>query len=289
MVLILLFSFLFAVPDGKLHIVFCDVGQGDAMYVRFPDGKDALFDGGPANGKVLSCLGRHMPFYDRTIELVSLSHAQADHFGGLIEVFKRYNVELFLTSPAGNSDAKSYQELVSLIKTKDVKVQNVYTGDVLNDREVKLISLWPERSFITATITDDVSSNKVLGATTQASDLNDFSLVYHVRHGDFDLITTGDAEADILKKVLTINSVDISTNPIEVLKVPHHGSKRGLNDEIVNKLQPKLAVISVGKNSYGHPSDIALELLKKVGAQIKRTDGDGEVEVVSDGKSWKVK
>lgn len=277
--LALFFGFIFSQPDGNLHVVFCDVGQGDAVYVRFPDGKDGLFDGGPLNNKVLSCLGKHMPFYDRTIEVVALSHAQADHFGGLIEVLKRYNVNLFLTSPIGNKEAKSYQRLVQLTKDKKVKVQNVYDGDVLDDGNVILASLWPQRAFITS----------MLGLHTTHQDLNDFSLVFKLSYGDFDVLLTGDAEADILKKILTSNSLDLGTNPIEVLKVPHHGAKAGFSQEIVSQLKPKLAVISVGKNSYGHPSNKILEILRDYDIKILRTDEDGEIEVVSDGKKWWVK
>ena len=85
--LILLFSFIATLPDGKLHIVFCDIGQGDAAYVRFPDGRDMLIDGGP-NDKVLNCLGKHMPFWDRRINLVVLTHPQKDHMQGLNPVLE---------------------------------------------------------------------------------------------------------------------------------------------------------------------------------------------------------
>src|SRR3989344_728069 len=84
---ILIFSFFGSFPDGKLHIVFCDVGQGDAAYVRFPDGQDMVVDGGP-NDNVLGCLGKYMPFWDRHIDLVMLSNPQKDHLQGLISVLE---------------------------------------------------------------------------------------------------------------------------------------------------------------------------------------------------------
>ncbi len=91
-VLGLLIGVLTSLPDGKLHLVFCDVGQGDAIYIKTPKGSDILVDGGP-NEKVLDCLGRHLPFYDRDIELVVLTHPHADHFTGLISVLERYSVK----------------------------------------------------------------------------------------------------------------------------------------------------------------------------------------------------
>src|SRR3989338_10871213 len=93
--IILLFSYIFSLSDNKLHLIFCDVGQGDAIYIRMPDNSDLLIDGGP-NDKVLSCLGKHMPFYDRTIDVVVLSHPQTDHLQGLISVIDRYNVGYFI-------------------------------------------------------------------------------------------------------------------------------------------------------------------------------------------------
>src|SRR5512136_2095198 len=93
----LLFSFLWTLPDGRLHIIFCDVGQGDAAYIRFADGRDTLIDGGP-NSSILQCLGRHMPFWDRTIDLVILTHPERDHYGGLQGVFERFRVNYFIRS-----------------------------------------------------------------------------------------------------------------------------------------------------------------------------------------------
>src|SRR3989344_3949853 len=91
-------AFWLSLPDGRLHLVFCNVGQGDAIFIHFPNGADMLVDGGPDN-KVLNCLGRHMPFYDRTINILVLTHPQKDHFGGLITVLDRYAVSNYITVP----------------------------------------------------------------------------------------------------------------------------------------------------------------------------------------------
>ena len=99
--LVLLSTYLFTLPDGRLHLVFCNVGQGDSTYIRTPSNLDMLIDGGP-DDKVLSCLGRHMPFYDRTLDVVVLSHPQADHMRGLISVIQRYNVKYFVIGAVGS-------------------------------------------------------------------------------------------------------------------------------------------------------------------------------------------
>src|SRR5574341_1833681 len=111
--LVLLFSFIATLPDGKLHLVFCDVGQGDAAYVRFPDGRDMVVDGGP-NDKVLGCLGNHMPFWDRHIKIVVMTHPQKDHMQGLISVLDRYRVDYFVRSDVAN-DTEGYKKLMEVV------------------------------------------------------------------------------------------------------------------------------------------------------------------------------
>src|SRR3990170_1813339 len=106
--LILLFSFVGTLPDGKLHIVFCNVGQGDGAYIRFPDGRDMVVDAGP-NNKIIKCLSSHMPFWDRHINLVLATHPQKDHIGGLPEVLRRFRVDYVLRSDVG-ADSEIFRE-----------------------------------------------------------------------------------------------------------------------------------------------------------------------------------
>src|SRR3989344_242369 len=88
----LIAGFINQIPDNKLHIVFCDVGQGDVIYIKTPGVSDVLIDGGPGDD-VLGCLGRHMPFYDRAIDVVVMTHPQADHMQGLLKVIDRYSID----------------------------------------------------------------------------------------------------------------------------------------------------------------------------------------------------
>src|SRR3989338_1488116 len=142
LVVLIIFQF----PDGKLHIYYCDVGQGDGIYIRLPNQADVLIDGGP-DGKILACLGKYMPFYDRTIDLVLLTHPQKDHLQGLIDVLKRYTVLHFSSSPIGNA-TESYHELTRVIRAQKIPVSYLKAGDVINFDKVSFAVLWPELHWL---------------------------------------------------------------------------------------------------------------------------------------------
>ncbi len=312
---ILLLSFIWTLPDGKLHIVFCNVGQGDGAYIRFPDGRDMVVDGGP-DDSILNCLGRHMPFWDRHIDMIVMTHPQKDHFEGLISLFERYSVDYFVRSDVDNT-TDSYQKLQEVVHRKKIPVKFVSTGDRISVEATTLSFIWPSKEQIAkgpdaAEVASKnldpgfsfsrEKSSSVLGSQRRSQsesgqnfsgspqhlpsgDLNDYCLVFFLRYGSFDAVFTGDAdnrvEAHYTGGVL-------ADNDIEVLKVPHHGSRTGMTGDFIAWLHPKLAVISVGKNHYGHPAKEALDLLASVGAKTLRTDHDGDVELISDGKHWLV-
>lgn len=281
-------------PDGKLHIVFCDVGQGDSIYIRFPSNHDMIIDGGP-DKRVLSCLRDHMPFFDRKVDIVMLTHPQADHLNGLIEVLGRYQVDLVVLPPVGNSTA-GFQKLSSLIQERHIPVKNLYSGTAITIDQTRLDILWPEKRWALAHMSGSETSfntrgTNVLGAST-LEDLNHFSIIAHLSYGLFDVLLTGDSDAEVEQEMVTrhISPLLNAHMPFEVLKVPHHGSRTGMLKEYMENLRPLIGVIEVGaKNRYGHPTKEALDLLNSLGTKVFRTDQDGTVEVVSDGKSWNVK
>ena len=267
---ILFLAFLITLPDGKLRITFCDVGQGDSAYVHFPDGHDMLIDGGP-DSRVLSCLGHMMPFWDRHIDLVLLTHAEKDHFEGLTEVVKRYQVGYLIRSDSQNVGPE-YQWLVAAIFSRHVPVKTVFAGDQITVGGVVLSFLWPTRQYLAQ-------------SPSQEGSQNEHGLVVHLRYGVFDTLFSADADSQVEQQY-----IDAAGFPdaIEVLKVPHHGSATGMTQGFISWVHPKLAVISVGKNNpYHHPSPQALSLLKSIGSLIFRTDQQGEIQTVSDGKNWK--
>lgn len=299
--LVLLAAYLFSLPDGRLHLTFCNIGQGDAAYIRMPNNLDMLIDGGP-DDKVLSCLGRHMPFYDRTIDVVVLSHPQSDHLTGLISVLARYQVKNFVIGVVGN-DSKTYGQLIDEVKKRNISVKHLYSGDQFSAGGVKVSVLWPEKEWVAENLSPSLSdfktprgwpeglpwggeiSSAVLGLSTSSRDLNDFSFYLQLSYGTFDALFTGDGDSRIQPEIMKT----VELPQVEVLKFPHHGSKYGALPEFLDKVKPELAVISAGKNPWGHPTQETIKLLNEKNIAIKRTDREGDIEVTSNGKTWWVK
>ncbi len=217
-------------PDNKLNLIFCDVGQGDAILMTYQD-KQILVDSGPDNS-VLTCLGENMPFWDRKIEAVITTHNQKDHNTGLKEIKKRYQV---------------------------TEITDLRIGDELTMGQITL---------------------KLINGVSNSTK-NQEALVFLGEFGDFNWLLT----ADITEKEEKSLLADIGS--ITVLKVAHHGSKYSTSEAFLAKLKPRLAVISVGKNSFGHPTKEVLERL--TGVKTLRTDKNGQIVIVSDGRSWYIK
>ena len=267
-------------PDDKLHVVFCDVGQGDAVLI-YRKSTQMLVDAGP-NNRVVGCLTRHMPFWDKKIELAVATHPQADHIGGFTYVIKGYTVLQFVMGVEGNETA-GYQELLQGVTSRKTQISNIYKGDEIKFGDVKFGVVWPEREFVEAHVVGDA---RVLGAKTDGTDLNSFSIGGILSFEDFDVLLTGDADSQIEDEMIEAGGL----RKVEVIKVPHHGSKTGMTREWLGVVRPQLAVISVGRsNRYGHPTEEAMKLLRDEEITILRTDVEGDVEVVSDGVKWWVK
>ena len=276
--LFLIWGAVFQLPDQKLHLVFCDVGQGDAILVSYQT-VQILIDGGPDN-RVLNCLSRHLPFWDRKIEMIVLTHPQADHFGGLIEVIKRYSVSQFVINMAagGEVDRPSYQEFQQVLLAEKAPVYSPRVGDQIRLGPIRFLVLWPDIHFGSLPLGGD-SRGRGGGSDT----LNDTSIVLKLSFGHFDALLTGDIGFDIE------NQLDFSSGlGIEVLKVAHHGSKYSTSEEFLQQIRPQLAVISVGRNRFGHPAKEVIERLSNQAIKLLRTDQEGEIEIVSDGKKWEI-
>lgn len=260
--------------DEKLHVVFCDVGQGDAIFIRTPDHKYILVDGGP-DKSVLNCLAGNMGFWERSIDLIILTHPHQDHFFGLNYVLDRLITLSFDTERLSNNTA-SFHELSSKITRKKIPQRNIFQHDRYElGKDLFLTIESPSREFLQRS-----SPNGEIGETGEFA-----SLIMKLTYKDFDLVLTGDAQTPVLEEFASSNQ-----KRIEVLQVPHHGSATGLSRESLEKIDPKIAVISVGeKNMYGHPKKEVLNMLEEKGVGILRTDRHGNVEIVSDGKRWLVK
>ena len=252
-----------------LKIVFCDVGQGDAIFIQKSVNEDFLIDGGPDNS-VLTCLGNNMPYYDRKIKSIILTHPHADHLTGLIEVLKRYEIEeVWITGVFDNS--ANYLEFQKIIAEKKIPTKIAKAGEMIeNSQDLNLKILYPLTSL----------------EGQKFDNLNLSSIVIRLDYHNLSALFTGDLEeskqSDLIKNYSQLKS--------DILKVPHHGSADSLLTEFLSQVNPSVAVISVGENNrYGHPSSKTLDKLKKIsGLKVYRTDKNGEIKILSNGQSYEV-
>jgi len=252
----------------SLEVVFFDIGQGDSIFIETPKGYQILIDGGPSSA-VLEKLGNEMPFWDRTIDLVVLTHPEHDHIAGLIEVLKRYEVDYILWTGVLR-DTGEHEEWERFIKEEDVKVKIAKIGQKIITPEVFFEVLHPFESL----------------EGKEVKNTNNSSIVLRLVFKDNSFLFTGDlyksTEREIVNRGLEIDS--------DVLKVGHHGSKTSSAEEFLEKVSPEVAVISVGKdNTYGHPHQEVLETLDKYGITVLRTDTEGDIKIISNGKNINIK
>ena len=254
-------------PGNTLSVYFLDVGQGDAILIDSPSHGRVLVDGGK-NRKVLTELGKILPFADRRIDVVTATHPDADHIGGLPEVISRYKVGTFIESGA-ESENNIDDELKRRIEEKNIQSVVARRGMVINFGDgVKLTVLFPNQ---------DVSK----------LDPNDASIVARLTYGEESFLLTGDAE---LRTENILLNLDPEVLDSDVLKVGHHGSRSSTFILFAEAVSPEYAVISAGKdNTYGHPHKEVLSILNKIHAKIVSTIDRGTIKFETDGKSLNLK
>ena len=252
-------------PDNKLHISFLDVGQGDAILIQRGT-QQVLIDGGPSPQAVTLELGNRLPFWDRTIELVIMTHLHADHLTGLVEVLDKYRVEQVLY-PAVDYDAPIYHQWLRLLEEKDINGVSAQAGQRIDLGGVIIEVLNPQKVPLQGTESDIDNNGIVLRLVI---DEVSFLLMS-------DMMWQGELE------LISQRAIPEST----VLKVGHHGSETSTTAGFLAVTSPRLAVISVGANNdFGHPDpDILARLGEELGSEnIYRTDLMGTIEFITDGK-----
>ncbi len=253
--------------QSGLEVTFFDVGQGDAIFIETPERYQILIDGGP-NDKVLEKLGKEMPFFDRTIDLVILSHPEKDHMAGLLEVLETYKVENILWTGVVR-DTAEYQEWQKLIGKEGARIFIAQAGQLIR------LSESGTDKYMEVLYPFDNLEGKVL------KDSNDASIVARLVFGQNSFLFTGDVTQSVEK--ILLNRVKQQLNA-DVLKVGHHGSKTSTASKFVKAVSPEIAVISLSKeNTYGHPHQEVLDNL--AGVEILRTDSEGDIKIKSDGVS----
>lgn len=238
-----------------------DVGQGDAILITAPNKNQVLIDGGP-DKKVLRALGGAMPFFDRTLDLILVTHPDLDHIGGLPDVFERLTISAYLSSPA-TSENPAYETLQK--KIVDEKAQRI-----LAQKGMRIIL-------------DDGVVLEILNQGMASSNLNAGSVVARLSCGEVDFLLMGDAPASLEERLAYQLGSNLRS---EVLKVGHHGAKTSSAEFFLKKVWPEFAVISVGEdNRYGHPHAETLSRLEAIGAKILQTKDSGSIILKTNGQS----
>lgn len=238
-----------------LKVYFFDVGQGDSIFIRTPEGKDILIDGGP-DASVLERLGETLPYWDRKIDLVVLTHPHADHIQGLNDVMKNYQVG----------------EVIETDMKTPTPEENYFNKLAINDGAIQGRAIRGEK----INIENDLDFQVLYPFEYQMDmeNINDYSIVIKMIYKGRSFLFTGDATAEVEAQILDQNLDS------DFLKVGHHGSRYSSSQSFIEAVSPMISIISVGEdNSFGHPTQDTLNRLNAVGSRILRTDKSGTIEV----------
>jgi len=246
--------------SGALEIEVWDVGQGDAIYISTPNGKNILIDGGD-NYQADFNISKKIPFYSCRIDLMVLTHPHYDHIVSLNRLLQRCKIETLMFNDV-DFDTRDFSYFKDL--SQNLNVKNVFAGDVFEIDGINLKIIWPTKEFLQKNI----------------SDINDVSIVIFLDYRNFEALFTGDATDKVLGNIDFESIEDFIDGDFDVLKVPHHGSKYSLHKSFYSKLKPKKCLISVGENNkFGHPSPTIIEYFENTGCQVLRTDEIGDIKM----------
>lgn len=252
-----------APTGGRLSMTVLDVGQGDAILVEGPQGQRILVDGGPGGQTVIAALGRNLPFDDRRLDLVVLTHPQADHIGGLPEVMASYNVRGVLTNPY-EADTAVFGAWQQALADAPTPVAYAHRGETIDLGDGARL---------------DVLNPPPATPGQQTNDLNDTSVILRLTMGGVSFLLTADLGVPG-ENALIAAGADLQA---QVLKVGHHGSRTSTSPAFLARVDPAVDVISVGaQNRFGHPAREVLDRLSD--DLLLRTDQNGDVTVSTDGE-----
>jgi len=269
LILVVIVGFVFYVvfineQRNYLTVAFLDVGQGDAIFIEAPNGNQVLIDGGP-NRSVLRELGKVMSFFDRSIDLIIVTHPDMDHIGGLPSVIENFKVDKIIKSDR-KSETPNYQILEDLITKENFE-------EVSGQRGVK-ITLDKKKNIYLEILLPDKNS--------ETWNDNDYSIVTQLVYGDSQFLMTGDISQSVENYLIYLEGNQIES---DVLKIGHHGSKTSTSDLFINKVSPQYSIISAEKdNNYGHPHQETLDTLEKYKTKILSTYEKGIIMFKSNGK-----
>jgi competence protein ComEC len=253
-----------------LKITFLDIGQGDAAFIQFPANKKMLVDCSVDN-RILSALGRTLPFYDQEIDYLLITHPDLDHYGGCIEVLKRFKVNNIIYNGLKKPGDKFWDWFWQEVQQTNTNYLEINKQQSLIINSTTLNFFYP-----------DAPLSDLLGKPWSVKGDNNTSLVFGLNYQGHQVLFTGDMMMDLEKHLLDTSQEKLKS---DILKVGHHGSSGSSLQEFLDVVKPAYAIISVGKdNKFGHPTQRVLKKLERVGAKILRTDEGGDVECIIDNK-----
>ncbi len=260
----------------NLTITFLDVGQGDAIFIESPNGVQVLIDGGPSGSMVLRELSKVIPFYDRSIDMIVMTHPDSDHISGLIDVLKRYKVD-YILRPGITHDTPAIDTLIKEIEVEKTKslAKEIFArrGQVFDLGQgdaggIGLHILFPDRDV------KEVESNTG-------------SIVTRLIYGDTSVMLTGDSPKSIEKYLVSLDGKALRS---DILKLGHHGSKTSTTESFLGYVNPQWAIVSAGiDNKYDHPHKSVIDMVKGFDIKIKNTAESGSISFVSNGRQWSLR
>ena len=267
-VAVIWYAVFYAAARQYLRVTFFDAGQGDAIFMEIPGGGQILVDGGPDDG-ILAKLGSVLAFWDRSLDLLVLTHPHADHLAGLLAVLKRYDVAMVMASGVGHSTPEyaEWEKLLERYRIPRAVARKGMRIDAGNGVALDILS--PAED-----------------AAARAAHPHHANIVSRLTHGETTVLFTGDAERSLEYRLLFESPALLDA---DILKVGHHGSKTSSTEDFLKAVSPDVAVVSAGrKNRYGHPHPEVVERLKRFGIRVRRTDQEGDIRMESDGIGYRL-
>lgn len=241
----IIYTIIFSALNEKKLVSFLDVGQGEAVLIKNKN-NIYLYDTGKYPSLILKEIDKFLPFYNKKIDILFLSHPDKDHYFAAFEILKRYKVRVIAVSTKQSQD-RNYEELLATVQRLKIPVLVLRQGSQIYDNHFNFLILNPNRKY---------------------KKDNDKSLVIKLA-GKYIYLLTGDIEKEAIKNLIDCCSKFLKA---DYFLVPHHGSRHSINEKFYSLIQPYVAIIQVGQNYYSHPHRETLNILKNYAVTIWRTD-----------------